>query len=291
MKPAAWAAKFRVKPGERVKLRDHDPAWAPEKDPGKSKVEALMARNLERLTAAQDRLWASEDYALLIVLQAMDTAGKDGLIKHVMSGMNPQGCDVVPFKQPSPEELSHDFLWRYGKNVPAYGHIGIFNRSHYEEVLVVRVHPELLEHERVTEKPDHAFWKRRYQDINHFEQRLAHNRTVILKFFLHLSKEAQRKRLLERLDDPGKHWKFSPQDLAEREYWDDYQAAYEDALSATSTDHAPWFVIPADHKWVTRWVVSEITTQAIEKLDLKIPSLSKEQKEALAKARRKLNRG
>jgi PPK2 family polyphosphate:nucleotide phosphotransferase len=290
MKPSAWDAKFRVKPGHRVKLRDFDTAWQPKRNPSPSEIDDSMNRNLERLTAAQARLWASENYALLIVLQAMDTAGKDGLIKHVMSGVNPQSCDVTPFKQPSPEELSHDFLWRYGKNVPEYGHIGIFNRSHYEEVLVVRVHPELLAHERVTEKPDDKLWRRRYKEINHFEDRLAHNRTVILKFFLHLSKEEQKKRLLARLDDPDKHWKFSASDLAEREFWDDYQTAYEDALSATSTEHAPWFIVPADHKWVTRWVVSEITTQTIEKLDLKIPPLSKEQKQALANARQVLGR-
>jgi len=193
MKPHAWAAKFRVKPGRRVKLRDHDPAWVPKNSPGQSKIDALMARNLERLTASQDRLWSSDDHALLIVLQAMDTAGKDGLIKHVMSGMNPQGCDVVPFKQPSPEELSHDFLWRYGKNVPAFGHIGIFNRSHYEEVLVVRVHPKLLAPEHTGAKHLDRLWPQRYQEINQFEQRLTNNRTVILKFFLHLSKDEQKK--------------------------------------------------------------------------------------------------
>jgi PPK2 family polyphosphate:nucleotide phosphotransferase len=289
MKTGALAAKFRVKPGKRVRLGDFDTAWTGGQR-SKSKITELMDRNLERLAAAQDRLWASENYALLIVLQAMDTAGKDGLIKHVMGAMNPQSCDVIPFKQPSPEELSHDFLWRYGKNVPAFGHIGIFNRSHYEEVLVVRVHPELLRNEHVSDKHLGKLWRQRYQDINHFEQRLVHNRTVILKFFLHLSKEEQKRRLMARLDTPDKHWKFSPQDLAERDFWDQYQTAYEDALSATSTEHAPWFIIPADHKWVTRWAVSEITAETIQGLDLTIPPLSKEQKEALAKARRTLAR-
>jgi PPK2 family polyphosphate:nucleotide phosphotransferase len=289
MKTGGLAAKFRVKPGKRVRLRDYDTAWTGGQR-SKSKIAELMDDNLERLAAAQDRLWISGNYALLIVLQAMDTAGKDGLIKHVMGGMNPQSCDVIPFKQPSPEELSHDFLWRYGKNVPAFGHIGIFNRSHYEEVLVVRVHPELLLNEHVSDKHLGKLWRERFHDINHFEERLAHNRTVILKFFLHLSKGEQKKRLLARLDDPAKHWKFSPADLAEREFWDHYQSAYEDALSATSTEHAPWFIIPADQKWVTRWVVSEITADTIQGLDLAIPPLSKEQKEALAKARRVLAR-
>jgi PPK2 family polyphosphate:nucleotide phosphotransferase len=289
MKTDALAATFRVKPGKRVRLGDFDTAWTGGRR-SKSQMTDRMDRNLERLAAAQGRLWASERYALLIVLQAMDTAGKDGLIQHVMSGMNPQSCDVIPFKQPSPEELSHDFLWRYGKNVPAFGHIGIFNRSHYEEVLVVRVHPKLLAPEHTGAKHLDRLWPQRYQEINQFEQRLTNNRTVILKFFLHLSKDEQKKRLLARLDDPAKHWKFSPDDLAERDYWDDYQAAYEDALSATSTAHAPWFIIPADHKWVTRWVVSEITAQTIEGLDLTIPPLNKDQKEALAKARRTLAR-
>jgi PPK2 family polyphosphate:nucleotide phosphotransferase len=289
MKSVDLAAKFQVKPGKRVRLGDYDTAWTGGRR-NNSQMTALLDRNLERLAAAQDRLWINESYSLLIVLQAMDTAGKDGVIKHVMGGMNPQSCDVIPFKQPSPEELSHDFLWRYAKNVPAFGHIGIFNRSHYEEVLVVRVHPELLAPEHTPAKHLGRLWRQRYQEINHFEQHLAHNRTVILKFFLHLSKDEQKKRLLARLDDPTKHWKFSAADLAERDYWDDYQAVYEDALSATSTAHAPWFIIPADHKWVTRWLVAEITTRTIDGLNLAIPPLSKEQKEAIAKARRTLRR-
>jgi PPK2 family polyphosphate:nucleotide phosphotransferase len=286
---ATFASRFGVKPQKRVRLRDYDPAWTGGRR-SKSQVAALLAGNLERLNAAQDRLWSSQNYSLLIILQAMDTAGKDGLIKHVMGGMNPQSCYVVPFKQPSAEELSHNFLWRYENKVPAFGNIGIFNRSHYEEVLVVRVHPELLANEHVSAKHLNRLWRERYHDINHFEQHLARNRTVILKFFLHLSKEEQKRRLLARLDNPAKHWKFSPSDLAERQYWDDYQTAYEDALSATSTAEAPWYIIPADHKWVTRWVVSEITTRTIERLDLKIPRLSKEQDQALAAARRSLEK-
>ena len=289
MKPDHLASKFRVKPGKRVRLRDYDTAWTGGHHT-KEEAVALMDRNLQLLSAAQDRLWICEKYSLLIILQAMDTAGKDGLIKHVMGGMNPQSCYVVPFKQPSAEELAHNFLWRYGRNVPKFGRIGIFNRSHYEEVLVVRVHPELLANEGLGRTHLGSLWRRRYRDINHFEEHLANNRTVILKFFLHLSKDQQKRRLLARLDDPAKHWKFSPADLKERDYWDDYQSAYEEALSETSTEHAPWFVIPADHKWVTRWVVSEIVTETIEGLDLRVPRLTKAQKDAIAKARVMLGR-
>ncbi|HUI76458.1 MAG TPA: polyphosphate kinase 2 family protein [Bryobacteraceae bacterium] len=280
---------FRLKPGRRVRLRDQDSSWSGgHRD--KEEVAQLMERNLKRLTEAQELLWASESYALLIVLQAMDTAGKDGLIRHVMSGVNPQGCYVVPFKQPSSEEMAHDFLWRYAEKMPAKGRIGIFNRSHYEEVLVVRVHPELLEHEHVTQKDGPKLWKQRFDDINEFERHLARNRTVILKFFLHISKREQKKRLLERLDNPDKHWKFSPSDIAEREYWSDYVEAYEEALKATSTEHAPWYILPADHKWVTHWVASEIIAKTIRKLDLKIPPLAPEQEKALARARRVLTK-
>jgi len=284
-----FPSMFRLKPGRRVRLRDQDSSWSGgHRD--KEEVAQLMERNLKRLTEAQELLWASESYALLIVLQAMDTAGKDGLIRHVMSGVNPQGCYVVPFKQPSSEELAHDFLWRYAEKMPAKGRIGIFNRSHYEEVLVVRVHPELLEHEHVTQKDGPKLWKQRFDDINEFERHLARNRTVILKFFLHISKREQKKRLLERLDNPDKHWKFSPSDIAEREYWSDYVEAYEEALTATSTEHAPWYILPADHKWVTHWVASEIIAKTIRKLDLKIPPLAPEQEKALARARRVLTK-
>jgi PPK2 family polyphosphate:nucleotide phosphotransferase len=287
VKSEKLAEKFRVKPGKRVRLGDYDPAWK-DGERGKKQVLELLRRNLERLTAAQDRLWASEKYSLLIVLQALDTAGKDGLIKHVMSGLNPQGCYVVPFKVPTAEELAHDFLWRYGEHAPALGRIGIFNRSHYEEVLVVRVHPQLLKNEHAGEKNLKKLWKHRFEEINAFEEHLSRNRTVILKFFLHLSKDEQKRRLMARLDDPTKHWKFSPNDLAERGFWDDYIGAYEDALSATSTEHAPWHIVPADNKWVTRWVVSQIITHAIEELDLDFPTPTKQQMDAIKKARRKL---
>jgi PPK2 family polyphosphate:nucleotide phosphotransferase len=223
------------------------------------------------------------------VLQAMDAAGKDGVIKHVMSGVNPQGCQVFGFKRPSDEDLEHNFLWRSGRCLPPRGRIGVFNRSYYEEVLVVRVHPEWLERQKLaTSKRGTALWQDRYEDINQFEKHLTRNGTVILKFFLHVSKKEQKRRLLERLDDHDKQWKFSVADLAERAHWREYGEAYEDALSATSTKHAPWYVIPADHKWVARSLVSEILTKTIHRLGLKIPQPTKEHQAALAKARRLL---
>lgn len=283
-------SQFRLKPGSRLHLADFDPAWNGGEETKKD-AEELIARNLKRLTDAQELLWATERFALLIVLQAMDTAGKDGLIKHVMSGVNPQSCQVSSFKQPSVEELEHDFLWRYTRNLPARGRIGIFNRSYYEEVLVVRVHPEWLQRQNLAPPADgSALWQQRYQDINHFERHLARNGTVILKFFLHLSKKEQRERLLERLNNPDKHWKFSQADLAERTHWDEYKKAYEEALEATSTDHAPWYIIPADHKWVSRWLVSEILADTIERLDLKFPAPDPAKKAALAKARKLLEK-
>ena len=287
------AQRFLVKPHTKVRLRDWDTAWAATEplrnlkgDELKQEAREVIHKNLERLSDAQELLFASDRYALLIVLQGMDASGKDGLVKHVMSGLNPQGCQVKSFKRPSDEELEHDFLWRYAQALPPRGRIGIFNRSHYEDVLVVRVHPEWLDKQKLPAKRGRSLWQHRYDDINQFEKHLARNGTVILKFFLHLSKKEQRRRLLERLDDPAKHWKFSAADLAERACWPAYVEAYEDALSATSTKHAPWFIIPADHKWVARSLVSEILTQAIERLDLKFPELTKEQRIALAKAKK-----
>ena len=288
MNPVDFLSLFRVKPDHRVRLGSFDPSWRG-KHKSKQDLGEVIQKNLERLEEAQSLLWANEQYALLIILQAMDTAGKDGLIKHVISGVNPQGCQVSAFKQPTTEELEHDFLWRYSIKLPGRGRIGIFNRSYYEEVLVVRVHPELLENQhRPYLKPSAELWKQRYQDINHFESRLARNGTAIVKLFLNISRDEQKKRLRERLDNPDKHWKFSAADLAERAYWDDYMKAYEDALSATSTEEAPWYVIPADHKWVSRWIVSEVLVKTIQDLKLKAPELSKEQKAALAEARRAL---
>ena len=282
--------RFRLDAGKKFHLRHHDPGWDGGKE-SKSEAEKLQARNLERLAAAQDLLWATERYSILIVLQAMDTAGKDGLIKHVMSGMNPQGCYATPFKQPSTEDLQHNFLWRYAKNLPARGHIGIFNRSYYEEVLVVRVHPEWLDRQKLPPKPrGEKLWKQRYEDINAFESHLARNGTIILKFFLNLSKSEQRTRLLARLDTPEKIWKFSESDLAERAFWDDYMDAYQDAIRATTTKEAPWYVIPADHKWVARWLVSEVLARTIESLDLELPKPTKAKLAAVAKSKAELNR-
>ncbi len=279
---------FRVKPNAKVRLADYDPAWTGSVST-KEEADQRIAENLDQLTRAQDLLWASHKYALLMELQGMDAAGKDGLIKHVMSGVNPQGCDVYSFKQPTTEELDHNFLWRYSRVVPERGKIGIFNRSYYEEVLVVRVHPELVESQHIPGvKPGPALWKQRYEDISNFEQHLSRNGTVILKFFLNISKQEQKKRLLARLDDPRKQWKFSAADLAERAYWAQYMKAYEDALSATSTKEAPWYIIPADHKWVARWLVSEILAKTIQGLDLEYPKPSKEQKAAIKKAKKLL---
>ncbi|HUA85337.1 MAG TPA: PPK2 family polyphosphate kinase [Bryobacteraceae bacterium] len=280
---------FRLKPGSKMRLKDYDPAWTGGRD-AKQEDEKLLSRNLERLTAAQELLWSTKKYALLVVLQGMDTGGKDGLIAHVMSSMNPQACHAYPFKQPAEEELDHDFLWRYQRFLPARGQIGIFNRSYYEEVLVVRVHPEWLERQHLARPVrGNELWEERYQDINHFEKHLARNNTIIVKFFLNISRKEQKNRLLARLDDPKKQWKFSASDLAERGYWKDYARAYENALGATSTDVAPWHILPADHKWVTRWLASEILSEVIEALDLKLPKPTKEQLALIEKAKSKLH--
>ena len=295
---SATLKRIRVEPGKQVRLKDHDPEWTLRHELGtgsdetvKEKAKKILQDNLNRLTQAQDLLYANGTHAVLIVLQAMDAAGKDGTIKHVMSGMNPQGCQVTSFKLPSADELAHDFLWRESKVLPARGQIGIFNRSHYEEVLVTKVHPELLANQHLApQKFDKTFWKHRYQDINSFEKHLARSGTVILKFFLHMSKETQKMRFLERLEDPHKYWKFSLGDLREREHWKSYQKAYEDALSATSTSWAPWYVIPADHKWSARVLVAEVIGSAICSLDLKYPKLSGEHMRELKKAKAALTK-
>ena len=289
----AAADELRVKPHSKVRLHDWDTAWAGTKelrhlrgDKLKEEAHEILQRNLKRLSDAQDLLWASDQYALLFVLQGMDAAGKDGLIKHVMSGVNPQGCEVASFKRPTDEDLQHSFLWRYTRHLPARGRIGIFNRSYYEDVLVVRVHPEWLEKQHL--KPSHSLWRERYDDINNFERHLTQNRTIVRKFFLHVSKKEQKRRLVERLDNPQKHWKFSESDLAERACWKDYEGAFEDALSATSTKDAPWYIIPADNKWVARALVSEILASAICDLDLKFPEPTQAQLAAIRKAKRVL---
>jgi PPK2 family polyphosphate:nucleotide phosphotransferase len=287
---------FRVQPGTKVRMKDHHSGWAQTKelkelgkDEVKARARAILDRNLADLAEAQELLYADDRYAVLVVLQAMDAAGKDGTIKHVMSGVNPQGCQVFSFKKPSAEELDHNFLWRCMKRLPERGRIGIFNRSYYEEVLVVRVHPDMLDHQQLPPgKRGKSFWQARYEDINSFERHLVRNGTVILKFFLNVSKEVQRRRFLERLERPEKHWKFSTADLAERGFWDQYMEAYEDALSATSTDWAPWYIVPADYKWATRAVVAELLTSSIQSLDLQYPEVSAEQHKLLAEARERL---
>jgi PPK2 family polyphosphate:nucleotide phosphotransferase len=242
------------------------------------------------LAAAQELLYASDTASILVILQAVDAAGKDGTIKHVMSGVNPQGCDIVSFKTPSAEELNHDFLWRCAKNLPARGRIGIFNRSYYEEVLVTRVHPAVLAHQQLPPGGPHGdeLWAQRYEDINAFEAHLERSGTQLVKLYLHVSKDEQKKRLLARLDDPDKYWKFSASDLAERAYFEDYRHAYEAAISATSTPSAPWYVIPADHKHVARALVAGVLTHTIEQLDLHLPEVDESGRAALKVARQEL---
>jgi PPK2 family polyphosphate:nucleotide phosphotransferase len=287
---------FRVKPGAKFRLKGCDPAWdrildikGLRKEDAGDKAQLFLKKNLKELADAQELLWASDTYSILMVLQAMDAAGKDGIVEHVMSGMNPQGCQVYSFKRPSDEELDHNFLWRCMKALPERGRIGIFNRSYYEEVLVVRVHAEFLERQKLPAgKRDHSFWTDRFDDINAFEKHLARNGTVIVKFFLNVSKKEQRRRFLARLEDPRKHWKFSSADLAERGFWDEYMKAYEDAIGATSTEWAPWYVIPADHKWIARAAVASILTDTIRSLDLEFPGISGEQRKALMLAKKQL---
>ena len=288
---------FRVAPGKKFRLKDHNPCWKQTeefeelgKDAVKARARESLDRNLADLAEAQSLLYADDRYALLIVLQAMDAAGKDGTIKHVMSGVNPQGCQVFSFKKPSAEDLDHNFLWRYMKCLPERGRIGIFNRSYYEDVLVVKVHPELLGRQlpRAKEKVGKRFWEERYEDINAFERHLVRNGTVVLKFFLNVSKGEQKRRFLERLDRPEKNWKFSTSDLTERGYWDNYMEVYEDAIGATSTEWAPWYVVPADYKWVTRAVVADVVTTAIRGLGLKYPEVTDAQRKLLADARKEL---
>ena len=288
--------KFRVAPGKKFRLKDVDPAWRGEgqtkelsKDELKATAQEILDENLAELSKQQAKLYADDKWSVLVVLQAMDAAGKDGMLKHVTSGLNPQGCDVYSFKAPSADELDHSFLWRIMRVSPARGKITIFNRSHYEEVLVVKVHPEYLKKQKLPEKLiSKKIWDERYDDINNFERHLARNGTLILKFFLYLSKDEQKKRFMERLDDAEKHWKFSSGDLNERQYWDNYMGAYEDALRATSTKWAPWYVIPSNNKAVSRVLVSNILTKAIDDLKLRFPASTKEEKLALGEARKRL---
>ncbi len=292
-------SELRVEPGEPARLDRRSTAhvhanWPGEgaghgaDEPRKQLAHEDLAVFTHELEGAQELLWASGTHAVLIVLQALDAAGKDGTIKHVMSGVNPQGCRVVAFKQPSATEAAHDFLWRANAALPARGEFTIFNRSYYEDVLVVRVHPEILAKEHDTLGPNSHFWRRRYEDINAFEHHLHRNHTRIIKIFLHLSRDEQRRRFLDRLEDPAKRWKFSSADLVERGFWDDYQNAYEEALTATSTSWAPWYVVPADHKYELRALVGGIIVDTIDQLDLRAPVVDPSRADELDRAHRAL---
>ncbi len=282
-------APYRVPPNEQVTLRKRptriDPLYVTKRD-----YEERLEANRARLREDQSLLYAHNRYALLLIFQAMDGAGKDSAIKHVMSGINPQACQVHSFKAPSAEELDHDFLWRTTVRLPERGRIGIFNRSYYEEVLVARVRPEVLARQKLPDEltSDHGIWDKRFESINDFERHLHRNGTRVVKFFLHLSKEEQARRLLSRIDDPRKNWKFDGGDLVERERWDQYQAAYETCLSATATKHAPWYVVPADDKKTARLIISQLIVEALDALDLHYPKLNATQREEMQTARRVL---
>jgi len=280
---------FKVKPNSKIDLSTISTS-NPSKIKTKEEAKKLLKRNVERMIGLQDKLYAEDKYSFLLIFQAMDAAGKDGTIKHVMSGLNPQGTQVTSFKQPSAEELNHHYLWRVNKALPERGRIGIFNRSYYEEVLVVRVH-NLLSTEKIpAELINENIWQTRFKEINDFERNLYQNGTVILKFFLHLSKDEQKRRFLERIDTPSKNWKFSEADLKERQFWNDYQKCFAEAISATSRKHAPWFIIPADVKWFARLAVSSIIINSMEKLNLQYPKLNKLQLDNLKLYKGKLEK-
>jgi PPK2 family polyphosphate:nucleotide phosphotransferase len=285
VKPGDFAKPYRVTNGKKFRLKDVDPG-----DSGglKSKEAAveLLRTGVNRLAELQDRLYAQDRWALLLVFQAMDAAGKDGTIKHVMSGVNPQGCQVYSFKSPSSEEMDHDYLWRTTKSLPERGRIGVFNRSYYEEVLVVRVHPEFLAGQKVPPAlVGKDIWEERFEDINCFERYATRNGIAIRKFFLHVSRKEQKKRFMERLDLPEKNWKFSSADARERAHWDEYMEAYEDAIRHTASDHAPWYVVPANKKWFTRLVVAAAVIDALEDMDLHYPKVDEQQRKELEVAR------
>jgi PPK2 family polyphosphate:nucleotide phosphotransferase len=285
-----------VEPGSPAGLAARDPGWTGGDDFAdltddelERRTKDALAQGIAELSDAQELLWASDSYALLVVLQAMDAAGKDSAIEHVMSGVNPQGVKVVSFKKPSPDELDHDFLWRISKALPERGRIGIFNRSHYEEVVALKVHPEWLDSQRLpTSERDERFWRARYEDVNAFERHLDRNGTKVVKFFLHVSKRVQKQRFLARLDTPGKEWKFNAADVAERAHWDAYMSAFDDALTATSTPWAPWYVIPADHKRVAQALVAQVLVEQVRSLDLRWPQVSAADHAANLEARKKL---
>jgi len=287
------AARYRVTSGRNFRLRDYDPldtmGYGSESKP---RAKELLQRGVSLLADYQDRLYAQDRWAVLLVFQAMDAAGKDSAIKHVMSGVNPQGCQVFSFKAPTSEELDHDYLWRCSRALPERGRIGIFNRSYYEEVLVVRVHPGLLAHQKLPPGAvSRGVWKERFEDIANYERYLARNGIAICKFFLNVSREEQKKRFLDRLDQPEKHWKFSESDVAERQHWDAYMKAYEEAIRNTAAPHAPWYVVPADRKWFTRLVVAAAIIDTLDSLDLRYPEVSASRREELAAARRELLAG
>ena len=284
---------FRVAPGEAPKLDAHDTAWAGDEDRSEKKRKKqagkILEDGVEELAELQELLYASDTWSVLVVFQALDAAGKDGAIKHVMSGVNPQGVEVTSFKEPSSEDLDHTFLWRCMKKLPERGRIGIFNRSYYEEVLIVRVHPDLLEAQSIPNvHAEDQTWQDRFDDINAFERHLARNGTKIVKFFLHVSKEEQKSRFLDRINRPDKHWKFAAADITERQYFEDYTKAYEEMIAATSTDYAPWYIIPADKKWVSRAAVATILAGTIQQLGLTWPTVSEEQEQEIESARKKL---
>ena len=287
MKLTKYLKPYRIERGKRFRLKDVDPGDTQGlKSEFKPQATALLEKGVKEMARLQDILAAQDRWGLLLIFQAMDAAGKDGTIKHVMSGVNPEGVQVHSFKAPSEEELNHDYLWRCFKNLPERGHIGIFNRSYYEEVLVVRVHRELLEAEKLPEAlVTKSIWKDRFEDINGFERYLTRNGIVIVKFFLHLSREEQKRRFLERIENPNKNWKFSEPDLKERTFWDAYQDAYEDMIRQTASKHAPWYVVPADNKWFARLVVAAAIVHALDEMDLSYPKVDATHKQELRKAK------
>lgn len=275
-----------ARPGKKFSLKDYKAGWLP-KNIDKEKAQQLLESGIERLAEFQDKLYAQNKYALLCIFQAMDAAGKDGTIKHVMSGINPQGCQVYSFKAPSEEELDHDYMWRCFKALPERGRIGIFNRSYYEEVLITRVHPEILSKQRIPEEfKGKQIIRRRYEEINAFEKYLHYQGIVVLKFFLNVSRKEQKKRFLERIDLPAKNWKFSASDARERQHWDEYMEAYEECIQATSTKHAPWFVVPADNKWFLRLGVGAVIYETLRDLKLHYPEVTAAQKKQLVEAKK-----
>ena len=281
---------YVIENGDKFRIKDVNPADTHQlKSEDRPEAKKRLEEGVALLSEMQDMLYAQSKWGLLLIFQAMDAAGKDGTIKHVMSGVNPQGVDVFSFKAPTPEEIAHDFLWRTNRCLPARGKIGIFNRSYYEEVLVVKVHPELLERQRIPkELREKHFWRNRYEDINAFEKYLARNGIAILKFFLNVSRKEQKRRFLARLEDSEKNWKFSAADVRERKYWDDYQAAYEKMIRSTASQHAPWVVVPADNKWFTRLVISTVIVDTLESLNLCYPKVDDAKRKELAEAQKKL---